>query len=482
MKEFVFSLASNTRLEKNNDGYFLISRVPLKILRLNQSLFQLLQHLQKKGTLSEFLNQNPQLKEGRLLRELLLLTAGGYLSLDSAAELEDYPKVSVIIPVRDQPENLVECLQSLIQLHYPKDRLEILVIDDGSRHSLTEITSPFYVKMIRLDESQGAAACRNIGAENASGSILAFLDADCIADKDWLREIIPFFRAEGVGAVGGFVAGYYRERYLDCYEEVASPLNLGQRLIFEVDTKSTFYVPTCNLLVKRDVFRETGGFQHDLHLGEDVDFCWRMRNLGYNLLYVPLGRVAHKHRNHLTKMLGRRSEYGTSEAGLYRAHPEKRKRLPVSISAVLCLVALLLAIFLKNPYLCGFILLFFGLDLYRKYYILKRFKVALPWTQLIYSILRSYFSFGYFALFHLVRYYLILLLALGFLFHPLWFFCAAALLFTSAVDYWIKKPKLIYPVFLFFYTLEHLAYQTGVFRGCLKLRYFRSYLPVFSRV
>ncbi len=482
MEEFVFSLANNTRLEKSTDGYFLISRVPLRILRLNQSLFRLLQHLQKEGKLSESCYHSPGQKEGRLLRELLLLTAKGYLRLERAAEPEDYPKVSAIIPVRDQPEDLAECLQSLTQLNYPEDRLEVLVVDDGSRRSLAVVTQSFNVKLIRLAESQGAAACRNIGAESASGDILAFLDADCVADKDWLREIIPFFRVEGVGAVGGFVAGYYRERYLDRYEEVASPLNMGQRLIFEVDARSTFYVPTCNLLVDSQAFRETGGFKPGMHVGEDVDFCWRMRSLGYNLLYIPSGRVAHKHRNHLPQMLRRRSDYGTSEASLYRNHRDKRKRLPVSIQAVLSLVALLLAIFLKNPYLSGFILLFFGLDLYQKYVTLKRSKVALPLSQLSYSVLRSYFSLGYFALFHMVRYYLILLLVLGFLVYPVWFFVGAALLFTSGVDYRVKKPKLNYPVFLFFYILEHLAYQMGVFWGCLKLRYFRSYLPVFNRI
>ena len=480
MEEFVFSLANNTCLKENADGYFLLSRVPLKILRVNEPLFRLLQHLQKGDKLSEFGKHSP-VPEERLLRELLLLTARGYLRLDRAAEPADYPKVSVIIPVRDQPDDLAECLQSLTQLNYPEDRLEILVVDDGSHHDLAGVISPFNIKLIRLEESQGAAVCRNIGTENASGDILAFLDADCTADKDWLREIVPFFQAEGVGAVGGFVAGYYRKCFLDRYEEVASPLNMGQHLIFETDNKSTFYVPTCNLLVKREVFSETGGFKRGMHVGEDVDFCWRMRSLGYHLLYVPSGRVAHKHRNHLPRMLKRRSQYGTSEASLYRTHRDKRKRLPVSIPAVLSLAALLLAIFL-NPYIIISILLFFGLDLYRKYGSLKRFKVALPCPQLGYAVLRSWFPFAYFTLFHLVRYYLILLLALGFLAYPLWLFCAAALLLTSAVDFRVKKPKLNYPVFLFFYTLEHLSYQLGVFWGCLRLRYFRSYLPVFSLI
>jgi hypothetical protein len=54
-------------------------------------------------------------------------------------------------------------------------------------------------------------------------------------------------------------------------------------------------------------------------------------------------------------------------------------------------------------------------------------------------------------------------------------------LLTSSVDYAVKKPRLLYPIYLFFYILEHLVYQVGVFWGCLKLKYFGSYVPVFSR-
>ena len=69
-----------------------------------------------------------------------------------------------------------------------------------------------------------------------------------------------------------------------------------------------------------------GGFTASLHLGEDVDFCWRMRRQGYSLLYVPRGTVAHKHRNRLNRMLLRRGAYGTSEAKLYHDHRDKKKR------------------------------------------------------------------------------------------------------------------------------------------------------------
>ena len=482
MEGFSFSLADNTYLREDPDGYFLLSELPLRILRINKSLFLVLKQLQEGSEVSELAHQNTGIKEGQLLRNLLSLTSKGYLKLERVAEIEDYPSVSIIIPVRDQPRDIIECLQSLANLNYPEDKFEVIVVDDGSCNNISETVSSFNIRLIRLEKSQGASVCRNIGVENARGDILAFLDADCMADKNWLREIIPFFELEGIGAVGGFVDSYYHKGYLDRYEEVSSPLSMGQRILLQGDTDSNFYIPSCNMLVSRKAFMATGGFKNGMHVGEDVDFCWRMRSRGYALLYVPLGRIAHKHRNNLFKMLRRRSEYGTSEASLYLTHRDKKKTFLVSIYAGLSFLSLTLSILLMNPYPIGVILLLFGLNLFRKSGTLKKFKMVLPFKQIVYSTFRSYLSFYYFAFFHLVRYYLVLIFGLGFLLHSMWIFGGLALLFTSGVDYYIKRPKLPYPAFLFFYALEHLAYQFGVFWGCLKLRYFRAYIPAFSHV
>jgi len=479
MRGFGFSLAADTFLREDPDGYFLLSRLPIKILRLNESLFRLLKHVQDGGEIADFASQNPGLDERNLLGILLSLVAKGYLKLDRIAEIEDFPPVSVIIPVKDQPEYLIECLQSLENLDYPGDRLEIIVVDDGSQKVVSEIVASPDIRVIRQGESQGPAACRNIGAENAHGDILAFLDADCMAGEKWLKEIIPLFKAAQVGAVGGYVDGYYKDSLLDRYEEAASSLNMGKRLLLEGRTESSFYVPTANMLVAREAFKAAGGFRTGMNVGEDVDFCWRVRNHGYTLLYVPFGSVAHKHRNRPGRMLQRRSEYGTSEAILYRTHRDKRKTFSIPVFSGLSFLALTLAILLVNSWPIAAMLLLFGLDLLRKSATLLKFNMVLPFPQVIYSTFRSYLSFFYFAFFHLVRYYLILIFALGFLWHPLWIFGGLAIICTSIVDYYVKRPKLLYPVFLFFYLLEHLAYQVGVFLGCLKQKYFGSYILSF---
>jgi mycofactocin system glycosyltransferase len=481
MKGFGFSLAANTILRESADGYFLISSLPVRMLRLNQSLFLLLRHIRDGGELSEFVTRTPGLDMPKIIGTLLSLVARGYLKIKRIAETESYPFVSIIIPVRDQPGDLGECLHSLSEIDYPKDRLEIIVVDDGSKKDVSEIITSEDIKFIRHEESLGPATCRNIGAEYAAGDILAFLDADCMAGENWLEELIPFFQVGGGGAVGGYLDGYYKASLLDRYEAVASSLNMGRRLLMEGKSSSSCYVPTANLLVTREAFRAAGGFRAGMRLGEDVDFCWRLRDLGYTLLYVPFGNVAHRHRSQLLRMLKRREEYGTSEAELYRAHRDKKKRMQISLFSGLSFLALSLAVLLLNPYPLCLLLVLFGLDLWRRSAKIRRLKIGLDFNRATSSVFRSYLSFFYFAFFHLVRYYLILFIGFGFLWYPLWIYGGLAVLYASIVDCYVKRPELSFPVFFFFYFLEHLAYQIGVFWGCLKRGYFGSYLLSFKR-
>jgi mycofactocin glycosyltransferase len=481
MKSFGFSLAENIFLREDSGGYCLYSRIPLRILRLNQTLYRIITFLREGGDLADFAAQHPEIKMGNLLRILLSLTARGYLKLDSVPEPEEYPRVSVIIPVKDQFEDVVECLEALEDLNYPAEKLEIVVIDDHSRMEISELATTFNARVLRQEITRGPAFSRNFGVGATRGEILAFLDADCVPDEDWLAELLPFFRAASVGAVGGYIEGYYHDSSLDKYEAVASSLNMGNRVIFEGKSGSSFYVPTANLLVTREAFNDCGGFEEDMRIGEDVDFCWRLRESGYSLLYTPYGTVGHKHRSELDMMMLRRGQYGTSEAPLYRAHRDKKKVLSFSIYPFLAFLSLTVALLMLNPYPLCLLPLVFGFELWRKSAMLRKHGMPLPVMQTAYSILRTYLSYFYVISFHLVRYYLILLLIPGFFLHSFWLFDVGLLLLSSLVDYFTRKPALMYPVFLFYYLAEHLAYQVGVFWGCWQNRYFGSYLVRFKK-
>jgi hypothetical protein len=80
-----------------------------------------------------------------------------------------------------------------------------------------------------------------------------------------------------------------------------------------------------------------------------------------------------------------------------------------------------------------------------------------------------------------IRYYMVLLLFLGFGFHPLWLLCLLMLVLSASVDYHLRQPKLNFLSFFCYYALDHMSYQLGVLIGCVRAKTFRSYIPRFMR-
>jgi mycofactocin system glycosyltransferase len=336
--------------------------------------------------------------------------------------------------------------------------------------------------MIHLPQSIGASACRNLAAKEANGDLLGFTDSDCVPHPHWLKELFPYFNDERIGIVGGYVSNFYSQSSLDRYEEVKSSLNMGS-YSFKVENSrpSTAYVPSCNLIIREKAFSKAGGFQEDLDVGEDVDLCWRTRALGYHLLYVPQGEVRHKHRNDLLHMSKRRFDYGTSEAILYVRHKDKRKMLYLPTVYSMFYASICLGIIMQNLILFGFSLGILLVDFCRKSLKIKKSGLKLKSLQVLLSILRAHFSFSYQTSSFLVRYYLIFLIPFSLLYPKMWGFLLFLLIFSALIDFSVKGPRIHFISFLFFYTLDQLSYQTGVFWGCVKRKNFMPYVPIILR-
>ena len=112
------------------------------------------------------------------------------------------PLVSVVVAAYNASETLEACLQSLQDLDYPN--FEVLVVDDGSQDDTAAIASKFpQFNCIGLGTNRGLSAARNTGIRNASGSIIAFTDADCEVDSNWLHWLVHAFEQNDWAAVGG---------------------------------------------------------------------------------------------------------------------------------------------------------------------------------------------------------------------------------------------------------------------------------------
>jgi mycofactocin system glycosyltransferase len=481
MIPIIYKLRDCVRFEETGDSFLVISEVPLNVIRAGKRAVQILQQCDGKRTLWEIAQNSGFDQEEPVFKICDYFNKKAVLETFIAENRGYFPLISIIIPTRDRCKDVVECLESLYALDYPSSRLEIIVIDDGSQDETQTLVRAFPCILLTNSASQGQSYGRNLGAQHAKGEILAFMDDDCVAGRAWLSDLVPYFQWEEIGAVGGYVDGYSNKSRLDRYEKTFSLLNLGKYIFRGERHASAFFVPTCNMLVRKRVFDETGGIRQTMRIGEDVDFCWRMRDAGWQALYVPSGIVRHKHRNTLGTMLRRRADYGTSEAVLCKLHPRKRKTIqwrPLAAIAFLGICFALAFISLLPLAATG---ASYIAEVTAKAFRLRRKRIDLSLWKVGFSVLRVYISYFYMMSFHLSRYYLLLFLLLGIAFHSLWGLGSFFLLMAASVDYSAKRPRLALPVFLFYYILDHISYQLGVLAGCLRARNFGSYLVRFIR-
>ncbi len=467
-----YRLAEGVERVEVRGGPALLAQSPLRLVRLNAALAELL------ARPGELVARSPG--EARaldvLFQKCLLIRESGV-----AKPQQPLPSISIIIPVKDRADELRRCLESLARLEYPRAQLEIVVVDDGSRDTTPEVARSLGAVVVPSGgEGRGPAAARNRGAAAARGEILAFIDSDCTASEQWLAQLCSAFEDAEVVAVGGRVAGMHTSSALDRYEAEMSSLSLGPRGRSGQAGNDTFYLPSCNLLVRRNPFSDCGGFRETLHVGEDVDLTWRLRDRGGRILYLPCGEVCHEHRNHLAAFLRRRFQYGTSEGLLHTLHPSRRKRLLMPLALLLAVLLGLASALTGRWWLAPVGCAVVALDAARMWLKLRRQQVVIAPVRVLRARSRALGSLAYYLSFHLVRYYAPVLVALGVLWPRAGLLFAAMALGAGLVDFFLRRPALLFPTFFAFYLAEHLAYGAGVFCGCVRQRSFGSYRPSFS--
>ncbi|WP_305045368.1 mycofactocin biosynthesis glycosyltransferase MftF [Geoalkalibacter sp.] len=469
-----YRLLPGVRIEESPSGLFLTAERPYRVLRINQRLAE----LARRGRETAVEAVGPG--EGKIWETLVTQGLARREEEETAAEMTLRPRVSVVIPVLDRAEDLRKCLESLQQLDYPQECLEIIVVDDGSRDASPQVALEFGARLVPSGGSgRGPAAARNRGVAVATGEILAFIDSDCTASPEWLNELLPSFAEPDVAAVGGWVDGMNSRRALDRYERVMSSLNLGGRERNGKDGNDTFYLPSCNLLVRRTAFAIVEGFREDLHVGEDVDLTWRLRDCAYRIIYLPRGRVCHNHRSRLWPFMKRRFDYGTSEGILQSLHPQRRKKMLLPPGLCVALLLLMIGLATLKPAVlgaCGAVLLLDGLATHAK---LRRRGLRQGWMAVFKARLRAFSSLAYYLGYHLLRYYLLPIILLGIALPQAGLVFLLLGLWVLGVDYRLRRPELSPPGFALFYLLEQLSYGCGVFVGCWRQKNFASYVFEF---
>ncbi|MGM0716606.1 MAG: glycosyltransferase [Halobacteriota archaeon] len=194
--------------------------------------------------------------------------------------------VSVIVPVYNDPVGVRATLVALAEQTYAKHKYEVIVVDNGSDDETPEVVREYaerydFARFESETRIQGSYAARNTGLDEASGTVIAFLDADVTVESSWLESVVERMHADG-------------HDYLGCAVEIltappetsVSKFNRRHEFPVEEYLRTYDFAPTCCLAVRREVIETVGGFDGALRSSGDKEFGQRVRDAGFDQHYA----------------------------------------------------------------------------------------------------------------------------------------------------------------------------------------------------
>ena len=242
------------------------------------------------------------------------------------------PFFSIIIPTYNRPEALAVCLRGLTGLDYPKDDLEVIVVDDGGASLLDGIVAAFRERLnvtLLSQENAGATTARNTGAAAAKGKYLVFTDDDCEFAPDWLQTLAARFQASPRAMIGGAV----QNKLPDNIASTASHLLL--KFVLEYYNEGgdrTGFLSGNNHALPAAGFRAIGGFNERFPPGigaDDRELCDRWIDFGHPLVYAPEVRIYHPYVYTLRGFMRQHFKNGRGAWYFRQIRAERNRRVEV---------------------------------------------------------------------------------------------------------------------------------------------------------
>lgn len=236
--------------------------------------------------------------------------------------------ISVVVPTYNRPDRLDACLGGLARSRFPRERFEVVVVDDGSSVPVDDVVDRHRAALrIRLERqaNRGPAAARNAGAAVARGSVLAFTDDDCVPDPDWLAALSRHGTERPGHMIGGRTVNTLKGNAFSCASQHL--VSYLYEYAHEVEHRQVWdgFFASNNLWVPAERFREIGGFDETFPLaaGEDRDFCARWSERGFPSHYAPDARMMHQHRLSAATFLRQHWNYGRGAFHFHRARARR---------------------------------------------------------------------------------------------------------------------------------------------------------------
>ncbi len=221
-------------------------------------------------------------------------------------------KVSIIVATRNNEQTIKECLDAIFELNYPKDFLEVIVVDGCSEDATVEIAKRYPVKVV--SEPLNAPAAYNYAIKTISNEVLGFIDSDAKVEKEWLNKLITYLDDPQVAGVSGGIETWNTEN------PWARSIGYDLKNRYARLKKYAVRVATMNLLLKKSVIEAVGGFDENLPSQYDTDLGFRITSRGYKVVYEPSAKCYHFHRSTVKGYFRQQLQYGRNTTKLYFKH------------------------------------------------------------------------------------------------------------------------------------------------------------------
>jgi cellulose synthase/poly-beta-1,6-N-acetylglucosamine synthase-like glycosyltransferase len=225
---------------------------------------------------------------------------------------EEFPKVSIIVTSRNNAETIGECLKALFEQDYPREAFEVIVIDACSSDGTDQIAEKTPAKVFSL--AVNAAAAYNYAMKIASNSILGFVDSDAKVEREWLKKLVPHLAEPQVAGVSGAIETWNMEN------PWARSIGYEIKNRYSRIGKYTGRIATMNLLMKKSVIEEAGGWDETLPSQYDTDLGFRVTAKGYRFAYEPSAKCYHFNRPTVRAYWRQQLQYGKNTLKLYFKH------------------------------------------------------------------------------------------------------------------------------------------------------------------
>jgi len=210
-----------------------------------------------------------------------------------AVALGELPKISLIVPTKNEDLVIKRCLDGILDLDYPKDKLEVIVVDGNSSDGTCRICSeyskqyPSLIKLLAEKKSNGKPAALNLGLSVATGEIVGLFDADSLPKQDALNKVVSYFNDKKIVAVQGRTTSL-NEKSNALTRVIAMEEKAWFQMLLSGREKLQLFVPlngSCQF-VKRSVLVDVGGWDEN-SLTEDVELAVRLVEKNHVIKYAP---------------------------------------------------------------------------------------------------------------------------------------------------------------------------------------------------